>query len=334
MNQLLLVDDEPNVLNALRRELASDEYGIETFDNPAAALQRCREVPFALVIADYKMPEMNGIEFLKQFGQLRPDAARLLLSGKADIDALVRTINETHIYRFLAKPWDKHELQSSVAQALVYHNILRERRRLADAYRDSHSAVEQRGHSNPYHIVLVDSDRHALELMSRGLAGEGEQGSMFGALQQKMAADAAGILHDCKLAVYTFTSAAEALEHAEHNACDLIAAAQTLPDMDGIQLLGKFRQIQPDAACILLSSAPDKTTLSQAINDIQVHSLLRLYWDTYELKANARRLLWNLHTLRTAVMQALAARELLLENRRLALLSLQQHDEPHPRKLT
>lgn len=325
MNQLLLVDDEPNVLKALRRELTSDEYGIEAFDSPAAALQRCREVPFDLVIADYKMPEMNGIEFLKQFGQLRPDAARLLLSGEADIDALVRTINETHIYRFLAKPWDKHELQFSVAQALVYHNILREHRRLADAYRDRHSTAEQRGHGNPYHIVLVESDRHALEMMSRGLASEGEQKSMFGAMQQQMAADAAGISRDCNLAVDTFTSAQAALEHAGHNTCDLIVAAQTLPDMDGIQLLGKLRHIQPDAACILLSANPDKTTLSQAINDIQVHSLLRLHWDTYELKANARRLLWNLYTFRTAVMQALTSRELLLENRHLASLCAQPH---------
>lgn len=325
MNQLLLVDDEPNVLHALRRELTCDEYNIETFDSPAAALQRCREVPFKLVIADYKMPGMNGIEFLKQFGQLRPDAARLLLSGEADIDALVRTINETHIYRFLAKPWDKRELQSSVALALVYHNILRKHRRLADAYRDSHATAEQRGHGHPYHIVLVESDGHALEMMARGLASEGEQGSLFGALQQQMAADAAGISRDCKLAVDTFTSASAALEHAGHNACDLIVAAQTLPDMDGIQLLGMLRHLQPDAACILLSDNPDKMTLSQAINDIQVHSLLRLYWDTYELKANARRLLWNLYTLRTAVMQALTSRELLLENRRLASLYAQPH---------
>jgi len=54
-------------------------------------------VKFDLVVADYKMPEMNGIEFLKKFGELQSDAARLVLSGEADIDALVRTINETHI---------------------------------------------------------------------------------------------------------------------------------------------------------------------------------------------------------------------------------------------
>lgn len=331
MYQLLLVDDEPNVLNALRRELTNGEYGIETFGSPVAALRRCRDIPFDLVIADYKMPEMNGIEFLKQFGQLRPDAARLLLSGEADIDALVRTINETHIHRFLAKPWDKRELQSSVAQALACHNLIREHRRLADAYRDGHSTMEQRGHDNPYRIVLVDGDRHALEMMSRGLTSESGQESRFGATRQETAADAAVISRDCKLAVDTFSTAWAALDHAGHNACDLIVAAQTLPDMDGIQLLGKFRHVQPDAACILVSGSPDKMTLSQAINDVQVHSLLRLYWDTYELKAHARQLLWNLHTLRTAVMQALASRALLLENRRLASLCMQHHHgEPHP----
>ena len=83
MYRILLVDDEQNVLNALKREL-KEVYEIETFTNPAEALRRCGEVNFDLVISDYQMPEMNGIEFLKQFGKLQPDASRLILSGQAD----------------------------------------------------------------------------------------------------------------------------------------------------------------------------------------------------------------------------------------------------------
>jgi len=105
MKKILLVDDEQNVLNALQREL-KDLYEIKVFDNPVAALECCRKTQFDLVIADYKMPEMNGIEFLKQFGQIQPDASRVVLSGEADLDTLIRMINETHIYRFLAKPWE------------------------------------------------------------------------------------------------------------------------------------------------------------------------------------------------------------------------------------
>ena len=81
MYRILIVDDEQNVLNALRREL-KDEYFVETFSNPVAALEHCHNVAFDLVIADYQMPEMSGIQFLKQFGKLQPEAMRLVLSGE------------------------------------------------------------------------------------------------------------------------------------------------------------------------------------------------------------------------------------------------------------
>ncbi|MDP2783694.1 MAG: response regulator, partial [Sulfurimicrobium sp.] len=103
MYRILLVDDEQNVLNALQRELGG-KYEVETFTSPLAALQRCREVKFDLVISDYLMPELKGIQFLRQFGEIQPDAVRMILSGQADINGLLGAINETHIYRFIAKP--------------------------------------------------------------------------------------------------------------------------------------------------------------------------------------------------------------------------------------
>src|SRR3989339_448201 len=129
MYRILLVDDEQNVLNALRREL-QDEYEIESFSNLAEALKRCHDVQFDLVIADYQMPEMNGIQFLKQFGKLQPDAIRIILSGQADTNVLINSINETHIYRFIDKPWDKTELAGTIAQALAYRKVLLENRQL------------------------------------------------------------------------------------------------------------------------------------------------------------------------------------------------------------
>ena len=125
MNRILLVDDEQNVLNALRRELKND-YEIELFSSPVEALARSKEIAFDLVISDYQMPVLNGIQFLKQFGDIQPDAARLILSGQADIDALISAINETHIYRFVAKPWNREELQSCIAQALDFRNVILE----------------------------------------------------------------------------------------------------------------------------------------------------------------------------------------------------------------
>lgn len=313
MGRLLLVDDEINVLNALRRELASD-YEIETFTSPVAALQRCEEIAFDLVIADYKMPEMNGVDFLKQFGALQPDAARMLLSGETDIDAMLRLINETHIYRFLAKPWDRVELQASIAQALTYRAIVLENRQLAEA--PSHASAPQQ-QENVYRIALVDGDAYALSVMSHGLADANGNALLYDAVRQELMPGTTGHVRDGKFIISCFATAAALLEHVQHSACNLVVAPQMLPDMDGVELLSKLRGIRPETALILISASPDKALLSRAINEVHVHSVLCLYWSTHELKSDARRQMWNIYKLRTAVIQALTSQDLLLENRRL-----------------
>jgi response regulator RpfG family c-di-GMP phosphodiesterase len=143
---LLLVDDEPNILRALERQLRSIErgdggpaYRIETCTDPAAALQRGEEVAFDLVLSDYRMPRMNGVAFLRAFRAIQPSAARLLLSGRADLSGLIDAINEAGIMRFLAKPWEEAELVFAVEQALRERRLLLENQRLADELRVSRS---------------------------------------------------------------------------------------------------------------------------------------------------------------------------------------------------
>jgi DNA-binding NtrC family response regulator len=305
MHKLLLVDDEQNVLHALQRELRG-QFEVETFDDPTAALEHSKDTPFDLVIADYKMPGMNGLEFLKKFGQLQPDAARLVLSGEADIDVLVRTINETHIYRFLAKPWEKAELLSSIQQALAYRDSILESRRTADHKKPNIAPPSQ--DDTPYRIALVENDARLLSVMSRGLTDESGQNNIYGAMQQEVKQTSRGQKFKCE--VETFPTAREALAFIEKNHCDLVIAAQTLPDMAGIQLLSKLRKTAPDTARILIGNDPDKSMLSQAINDAEVQNFLPLHWDNHE-RTDVRRQAWNLYQLKTAAIQAIASRELL-----------------------
>ncbi|MCL4471801.1 MAG: response regulator [Sulfuricella sp.] len=144
MYRIMLVDDEQNILNALRRlftssafhEAGGEKYQVETFVSPRLALQRAGDgVTFDLVISDYRMPEMDGVVFLKAFRQVQPHAERLILSGYADLEALVGAINEAQIFRFIAKPWHDYELKSAVVQALAHRDLLRDNQRLADQVR-------------------------------------------------------------------------------------------------------------------------------------------------------------------------------------------------------
>jgi len=144
MSRVMIVDDEESILNSLKRllRLAPCCFGgktyaleIETFTSAKAALARAHGDDFDLFISDYRMPEMDGIEFLKAAKELQPDAARLILSGYADLNALIRAVNEVGIERFIGKPWNDYELLAAIAQALAHRELLLENRQLANLVR-------------------------------------------------------------------------------------------------------------------------------------------------------------------------------------------------------
>ena len=311
MKKILLVDDEQNVLNALRREL-KDHFEIETFDKPAAALEHCKSTQFDLVIADYQMPEMNGVEFLEQFGRLQPDASRLMLSGQADMNALIRVINETHIYRFLSKPWERAELLNSVRQALDYRDAILKNRPRPGAAIVKQFELQTRRADAPYHIVLAESDDLLLSLMTRELADDKWHEKLYGVIQHEINPEVPGREFKCE--VESLHRAHAVLEHMKSNQCDLIISAQTLPDMEGIKLLREARKAQPDVAIVLLCDDLDKSMLSQVYNEAEMKSLLLLPWSADELSTSSSRRGWSLHQLKTAAIQALASRDMLLGN--------------------
>ena len=108
---------------------------VDTFDKPAAAVERAAHMPFDLILTDYRMPVMDGVALLKEIRALQPDAARLILSGYADLNVLISAINEVEIYRFIAKPWNDYELVAAIGQALHNRDLMLENRHLADKAR-------------------------------------------------------------------------------------------------------------------------------------------------------------------------------------------------------
>ena len=136
--RIMIVDDEQGILQALRRlfRRMTCSYGvlsykleIEMFTTPKGALARARELDFDAFLSDYRMPEMDGIEFLKRAGALQPDAVKLLFSGTGDHAVVERAFEELSIFRFIAKPWDDATLVSAVAEALTHRDIMLEQRR-------------------------------------------------------------------------------------------------------------------------------------------------------------------------------------------------------------
>lgn len=125
--RVIVVDDEPMVAAALRSFLQLEtSYDVLTFTKPAAALESLRAEHAHVVIADFMMPEMDGITFLKQAREIRPLATRILLTGYADKDNAIRAINEAGLYYYLEKPWDNEHLKVVIRNGVERSAIFNE----------------------------------------------------------------------------------------------------------------------------------------------------------------------------------------------------------------
>jgi DNA-binding NarL/FixJ family response regulator len=116
---ILLVDDDELIISSLRGLFTLEtDYELITRTDPQLALEEVRRTPIDIVITDFLMPQMNGVDFLKQVRTLQPEAVRILLTGFADKENAIRAINQVGLYRYLEKPWDNEDLLLLVRNAL------------------------------------------------------------------------------------------------------------------------------------------------------------------------------------------------------------------------
>ncbi|HZH04093.1 MAG TPA: response regulator, partial [Myxococcaceae bacterium] len=128
--RLLVVDDEENILQSLRRVLRRPEWEIETAPDGRVGLERLASFQPEVVISDFRMPEMNGVEFLTQVKGHAPEAQRIMLTGHADQQAIEEAVNRSEIFRFISKPWNDQQLILSVKSAFEQFHLVSENRRL------------------------------------------------------------------------------------------------------------------------------------------------------------------------------------------------------------
>jgi response regulator RpfG family c-di-GMP phosphodiesterase len=121
MMRLLIVDDEPGVLQALQRSLRTryrERLQIRTCADPLAALALVRAEPFDIVLSDLRMAGADGIEFLSLVAAVLPASVRMLLTGTADFSTAQRAITDAGVFRYLCKPWTDVELFAHIDAAI------------------------------------------------------------------------------------------------------------------------------------------------------------------------------------------------------------------------
>ncbi len=130
--RLLCVDDEPNVLAAMERNLFG-EFEVVTANGGEAGLEAIRwQAPFAVVMSDMRMPGMDGATFLAKVREASPDSVRLLLTGQADLESSIAAINKGAIFRYLCKPCPKDELTAILHEAVNQYRLQRAEKELLE----------------------------------------------------------------------------------------------------------------------------------------------------------------------------------------------------------
>ncbi|MEB3245045.1 MAG: HD domain-containing phosphohydrolase [Vampirovibrionales bacterium] len=141
--KILLVDDEPHILQALQRLIRPLLYDVTITQSPAHACQLATEQEFAVVISDYKMPDMTGTEVLRSIKACSPDTVRMLLTGYADATAAQEAINDGAVYRFLNKPWQNDDLAVVIKQAVAQYRLMKENQRLQEVIHKRNDTLRQ-----------------------------------------------------------------------------------------------------------------------------------------------------------------------------------------------
>ncbi len=178
---VLCVDDESHILSSLRRSLRKEPFRLLTAGGGAEGLEILKENPVKVVVSDQRMPQMSGTEFLAQVRDLYPDTVRIVLSGYAEADAIVGSINRGEVYRFISKPWEDENLRSVIQQSLEHYDLVVENRNLQEQTRRQlvelerlnnllSQSVEERTRSLQFSQEVLES----LPLMVLGVSCEEE----------------------------------------------------------------------------------------------------------------------------------------------------------------
>ena len=278
--RILIIDDDPSTLNALRRELirpplvGTDGIEIESFGNPLDALTRIRQPDgnFDVAIVDYHMPQMDGITCLERLREIQPEMIRILLTGLVDTDAAIAAINSARVDHLLTKPWHEFDLKGRIALAL--------HQRVLQVATPQIKAADAPNYNAPFHLLLVDDEEAILNALTRELS--------FGS-----ATRGARPLFEIK----AVSSPEAALEAVKHRCPDLVLVDYAMPRMNGITLLHHLRQTCPQCVRILVSGRANVNILAEAVNVAGVYHFISKPWAATEL--------------RRAIAEALAYRDIL-----------------------
>jgi two-component system, NtrC family, response regulator AtoC len=143
---ILVVDDEKDNVDAFRFSFRK-QFDVRCATSGAEALEELKTLDAAVIISDQRMPNLTGIELLKQAAALRPDAVGIIVTAFSDVDVLIEAVNLRQVYRYITKPWDSREMRAVLLQAVERYYLGRENRRLQEQLRQYAHFLDYQAHA-------------------------------------------------------------------------------------------------------------------------------------------------------------------------------------------
>lgn len=264
--RVLFVDDEQRILTSMKMLFRRD-YQVFTCNSAAEALELLKSQKIEVIVSDQRMPNMTGIELLREVRDMQPQAIRLLLTGYSDLNAIIGSINEGEIFRFVSKPWSNVDLKATLAKAVAaaeFEAEVEETMAASDA-----TVVEE---SKPG-ILLLDQDEDSRSLLKDMLAGD--------------------------FNVYEADTISGCLDLLEKDDIGVIISDIYIQGTPVVELLSLLKQHQPHLVSIIVTNRADAHAAIDLINHGQVYRFLMRPVREAMCKINVRSAMRRYSTLAT-----------------------------------
>ncbi|MBN1576555.1 MAG: response regulator [Chitinispirillaceae bacterium] len=171
--KILFVDDEQNVLTAIKRMLFDEPYEQLYASSGEEALALIARHPVGVIISDMRMPVMDGVSLLEKSCEILPDAVRIILSGQSDMFSVMQAINRGGIWRFISKPWNDDDMKCTIRNALDLYAVRRERLRLLEELAQKNRQLESVNSELERRVLqrtaLIEAQKRLLHQMIDGM---------------------------------------------------------------------------------------------------------------------------------------------------------------------
>lgn len=239
--RVLFVDDEPRILTTMRM-LFRGRYELFFAASGDEALTLLKTQAVDVIVSDQRMPGMTGIELLRQARELNPDAMRILLTGYSDLNAIIGSINEGEIFRFINKPWSNDELLSTVARAV------------AIAGATSTEAPSAAGAS----AAVTPADAPGLLVIDDDPAVPSQIQSILGQAYR----------------VHGATRLDQAVEMLERERIGVVISDTRVQDHPVVSLIGTLKEHHPELVSVILTDRADAGSAIDLINQGQIYRFI------------------------------------------------------------